>query len=63
VVVIRDPAIDDGSISYAFEELEGSVPASSGPATLFIDPLGRPLSPVSVAGVHRRERRRDRRRF
>jgi hypothetical protein len=26
-------------------------------------PFGRPLSPVSVCGVRRRERRRDRRRF
>ena len=38
------------------EELEG------GPATLFIDPIGRPASPTSVAGVHRRHRRRTRRR-
>ena len=28
-----------------------------------LDPLGRPLSPVSVAGVRRREMRRDRRRL
>ena len=26
-----------------------------------LDPLGRPLSPVSVAGMHRRTRRRERR--
>jgi hypothetical protein len=25
---------------------------------VFIDPFGRPLSPVSAAGMHRRERRR-----
>ncbi len=30
------------------------------PCSLFIDPIGRPLSPVSVAGVRRRERCRDR---
>ena len=61
VVVIRDPATTADSISYAIETLEGDVPASTGPCTLFIDPLGRPLSPVSVAGVHRRDRGRDRR--
>jgi len=30
---------------------------------LFIDPLGRPLSPMSVAGVRRRDDRRERRRL
>ena len=63
VVVLRDPSIGDDSISYAIEVLEGDAPAEAGPCTLFIDPLGRPLSPVSVAGMHRRDRRRRRRRF
>jgi hypothetical protein len=62
VVVLRDPTIGAGSISYAIDVLEGEVPAEAGPCTLFIDPLGRPLSPVSAAGMHRRDRRRDRRR-
>jgi len=61
VVVIRDPKVGSGSITYAVETLQGTLPSSTGPCTLFIDPLGRPLSPVSVAGVHRRERRRERR--
>ena len=63
VVVIREPRLEDGQLSYAIELLEGNVPARSGPITLFIDPFGRPLSPVSVCGVRRREQRRDRRRF
>jgi hypothetical protein len=63
VVVIRDPRLDDGSLSYAIESLDGTVPRQAGPVTLFIDPFGRPLSPVSVCGVRRREARRDRRRF
>ena len=62
VVVLRDPQVDGDSMSYAIEVLEGAVPVSTGACTLFIDPLGRPLSPVSVAGMHRRDRRRDRRR-
>src|SRR3990172_3679596 len=62
VVVLRDPATSDGSIAYAIEGLEGSVPSATGPVSLFIDPLGRPLSPGSVAGVHRRRRRRRGRR-
>jgi hypothetical protein len=58
VVVLSEPEVDSDSIHYAIKVLEGSVPSSSGPCTLFIDPVGRPLSPVSVAGMRRRERRR-----
>jgi hypothetical protein len=63
VVVLRDPSFGEESISYSIEVLEGVVPAEAGPCTLFIDPLGRPLSPVSAAGMHRRDRRRVRRRI
>lgn len=63
VVVIREPRLDGAGLSYSIEPLEGTVPAQAGPVTLFIDPFGRPLSPVSVCGVRRRERRRDRRMF
>jgi len=62
VVVLRDPVASGSSLSYSIEVLEGAVPAESGAVTLFIDPLGRPLSPVSLAGMNRRGRRRDRRR-
>ena len=63
VVVIRQPRLENGHLSYSIETLEGTVPTQTGPVTLFIDPFGRPLSPVSVGGIRRRERRRDRRRF
>ena len=63
VVVIKQPRLENGHLSYTIETLEGTVPTQTGPVTLFIDPFGRPLSPVSVCGVRRRERRRDRRRF
>jgi hypothetical protein len=62
VVVIKNPQLSDGELSYSIELLDGAVPTNSGPVTLFIDPFGRPLSPVSVCGVRRRGRRRDRRR-
>jgi len=62
VVVIKDPAFVGDALSYTVEVLEGTVPAEGGPVTLFIDPFGRPLSPVSVCGVRRRGRRRGRRR-
>jgi hypothetical protein len=62
VVVLRAPVLEDGELGYAIEVLEGAVPESTGPVSLFIDPFGRPLSPVSVCGVRRRGRRRGRRR-
>jgi hypothetical protein len=63
VVVLRSPRLEDGELSYSVEVLDGTLPIEGGPVTLFIDPFGRPLSPVSVCGVRRRERRRMRRRF
>jgi hypothetical protein len=63
VIVIKEPHLSDGELSYSIDVLEGTVPAHTGPVTLFIDPFGRPLSPVSVCGVRRREGRRARRRF
>jgi hypothetical protein len=61
VVTIRDPRADGNSLSYQVSVLDGTLPTSTGPVALFIDPFGRPLSPVSVAGMHRCERRRMRR--
>ena len=57
-VVLRNPQYLDDALSYQIEILEGSVPAKGGPCSLFIDPIGRPLSPGSAAGVRRRQRRR-----
>ena len=62
-MVIRDPHLNGDTLSYEVEVLDGTLPVKSGPCSLFIDPFGRPLSPVSAAGMHRRGRRRDRRRF
>jgi hypothetical protein len=58
VIVLRDPKLDGDQITYKVDVLEASLPEEAGACTLFIDPLGRPLSPMSVAGVHRRARRR-----
>jgi hypothetical protein len=60
VVVIQDPQLNGDVLSYRIELLDGSMPSTTGPCALFIDPFGRPLSPVSAAGMHRRERRRMR---
>ena len=62
VVTIRNPSLDGDTLSYEVDVLAGALPISTGPCALFIDPFGRPLSPVSLAGMNRRDRRRDRRR-
>jgi hypothetical protein len=62
VVVLQEPALEGDQMSYSVDILDGEMPASGGASSLFIDMIGRPLTPVSVAGVHRRGRRRGRRR-
>jgi hypothetical protein len=57
-VVISNPELKGNNLSYKIDVLDGSLPASAGACALFIDPIGRPLSPMSVAGVRRRQRRR-----
>ena len=47
----QQPRLVGDTLSYSFTVLDGTVPASSGPVVLFIDPIGRPLSPMSVAAV------------
>ena len=61
VVEISDPILAGSDLSYAATVLDGTLPSSAGACSLFIDPFGNPLSPVSVAGMNRRDRRRDRR--
>ncbi len=60
-VELRNPQLDSNTLTYKIDVLDGKLPAKAGPCSLFIDPIGRPLSPVSVAGVRRRDRRDDRR--
>jgi hypothetical protein len=60
VVVIQGPHLDGDTLTYSIKLLDGTLPTATGPCALFIDPFGRPLSPVSAAGMHRRERRRER---
>lgn len=62
VVELTQPKLWKGQLSYAVTILDGEMPANGGPNSLFIDIIGRPLSPMSVAGVRRREDRREFRR-
>ena len=58
ILELGNPRIKDGDLTYEVTVLQGNATVSGDAASLFIDPLGRPLSPTSVAGVHRRHRRR-----
>jgi hypothetical protein len=62
VVTLTNPRLEWERITYDVDVLDGRLPATTGSCSLFIDPVGRPLSPVSVMGVRRRSRRRSRRR-
>jgi hypothetical protein len=61
VMELKNPRLKGNDFIYDIGVLEIDHPITSGPCSLFIDPIGRPLSPTSVAGVHRRHRRRRRR--
>ncbi len=62
VVILSNPVLDGADLQYSIEVTDGEMPASGGATALFIDTIGRPMTPVSVAGMHRRTRRRTRRR-
>jgi hypothetical protein len=61
VVVLKDPRWVGEDLTYSVELMEGELPVKAEGCSLFIDPFGRPLSPVSAAGIHRRDRRSRRR--
>jgi hypothetical protein len=61
VVELTSPDLAGNELSYQVLILDGEMPAAGGPSALFIDTVGRPMTPVSAAGMHRRGRRRDRR--
>lgn len=55
--------VGDDMVYDSVRVIEGEAPTGGKTAVLFIDTIGRPMSPGSVAGVHRRHRRRRRRRI
>jgi hypothetical protein len=52
------PRYEDENLVFRVTVIEGELPVTGGPSALFIDTIGRPLSPGSVAGAYRRHRRR-----
>lgn len=62
VVTLKNPKLNGDILTYDVEVVEGADEFEGGPAALFVDIVGRPLTPVSVAGVARRTTRRTVRR-
>ena len=58
VVVLRDPVLAGDTLSYTVRLLDGQMPATGADISVFIDIIGMPRSPLSVAGVARRGVRR-----
>lgn len=57
VVVLRNPRFAGGDLSYDVQVLEGTPPTRGGAASLFIDIIGMPRTPMSYAGAARRSYR------
>jgi len=58
VVELQDPVLDGDSLTYTIKVLKGELPAAGTDVSVFIDIIGRPLTPLSYAGVARRNYRR-----
>lgn len=58
VVELINPVLKGDTLTYTVKVVKGPVPAKGGNASVFIDVIGMPLTPVSVAGVARRTTRR-----
>lgn len=58
VVVLRNPVLIGDQMTYDVTVTQGTLPPNVDAASLFIDVVGMPLTPVSYAGVARRTTRR-----
>jgi hypothetical protein len=54
VVVLKSPKLDGDRLTFDVDVLEGDLAGGDGPASVFIDIIGRPFTPMSFAGVARR---------
>lgn len=54
VVVLKSPKLDGDRLTFEVSVLEGDLAGANGAAAVFIDIIGRPMTPMSFAGVARR---------
>jgi hypothetical protein len=58
VVELRSPHLEGEKLTFDVRVLEGDLAGADGPAAVFVDIIGMPLTPLSFAGVARRTARR-----
>ena len=58
VVTLKSPKLEGRTLTFDVDVLEGSLDGGDGAAAVFIDIIGRPLTPMSYAGAGRRMARR-----
>jgi hypothetical protein len=58
VVELKDPVFENGNLHYTVQIVEGDMPVLGKNVSVFIDVIGMPLTPVSIAGARRRAFRR-----
>jgi hypothetical protein len=58
VVVLKEPHLDGDRLTFDVRVLEGELGGADGPASVFVDIIGLPFTPLSFAGVARRTARR-----
>jgi len=54
VVVLKNPKFEGDRLAFEVQVLEGDLSGGDGPASVFIDIIGMPFTPLSFAGVARR---------
>jgi hypothetical protein len=54
VVVLKSPKLEGEKLTFNVQVLEGDINGADGPASIFIDIIGRPFTPLSFAGAARR---------
>ncbi len=58
VLELNNPRLEGLNLVYDIKLVEGEMLSSGGATSIFIDPVGKPVSPTSAAGVHRRQDRK-----
>jgi hypothetical protein len=58
VVELRTPHLEGDRLTFDVRVLEGDLAGADGPAAVFVDIIGMPLTPLSFAGAARRAARR-----
>jgi len=58
VVELKIPHLEGDKLTFDVRVLEGDLAGADGPASVFVDIIGLPFTPLSVAGVARRTARR-----